>query len=158
MAKKIECSVYLFGEEVEVNGKAKIKSIGLPPVFMTKGAACADCAVPFEEMILPHQTKVIDLWIGFEIPVGYKIVMYPRSSLLVKKGLMSPVSIIDQDFSGNKVHFPVHNLTNQPVRLAAGERVCQIELAPAMKRSWQDNWDQKEVERGAEGFGTTGEK
>lgn len=155
--KPVSCPAYLFYEEDE-NGQRKPGGIiGINPVYKTKGAACADVALPKPLVVLPHETACPDLWIGFEIPVGYKVVMYPRSSLLVKRGLMSPVSIIDQDYSGQRVHFPVHNLTNQPVRLEKGERVAQIECVPAYDC---EDWQHDNIERAPAngGFGSTGAK
>lgn len=156
-AKKISCPAYLFFEE-NGDGTKKVGGImGINPVYKTKGAACADVALPYDVTLLPHETYCLDLWIGFEIPEGYKVVMYPRSSLLVKKGLMSPVSIIDQDYSGQRVHWPVHNLTNQRVKIEKGERVVQIECVPCLDC---EDWTHDNKERASVngGFGSTGEK
>ena len=79
--------------------------------------------------------------------------MYPRSSLLVKRGLMQPVSIIDQDYSGQRVHAPVHNMTNEPVVLEKGERICQIMLEPTYDVI---NWGHEKNERDPKGFGGSG--
>lgn len=154
MKKSKECGVYLFGhEQKDTFGKGKVKHIGIMPVYKTKGAAAADLATPLEVYVPPHKTVNIDLYVGFDIPDGYCIKLYPRSSLLVKRGLMQPVSIIDQDFSGNKIHAPVHNLTDEEVVLEAGERICQAMLEPVIDCF---DWDHEKNERGAAGFGTTG--
>ena len=151
--KHVACECYLFYiEEETANGKQRIIP-GKKPVYKTAGAACADVAVPYDCIIREHETEKIDLMIGFEIPYGYKIIMYPRSSLLVKKGLMSPVSIIDSDYSGQHVHVVLHNLTNQAVRLQAGERVAQIECVPVVDC---DDWEHECNARDPNGFGGTG--
>lgn len=128
---------------------------GIMPVFKTKGAACADVAIPERTPILAHQTVKIDLNISFDIPEGYKVIMYPRSSLLVKLGLMSPVSIIDSDYKGH-VHVPIHNLTNNTIFLEAGERVAQIECVPAPAADAFSNVQVELAERDHNGFGGTG--
>lgn len=127
------------------------ESAGILPKFMTAGAACADVAVPDRIYISPQSSVKIDLLVSFDIPEGYKIVMYPRSSLLVKKGLLSPVSIIDSDYKGH-VHVVLSNITNKGITLEKGERVAQIELQSVIKGIWptvNQSRDQK-------GFGGTG--
>ena len=128
---------------------------GIMPVFKTKGAACADVAIPSKTPILAHETAKIDLLVSFDIPEGYKVIMYPRSSLLVKRGLMQPVSIIDSDYKGH-VHVPIHNLTNTTIFLDAGERVAQIECVSAPGADTFENVAVENAERDQNGFGGTG--
>lgn len=150
--RKVSCIAYLFydGDDYKTS---KVK--GINPVYMTKGAACADVTIPEEVALLPGSCTLVDLWIGFEIPAGYKIVMYPRSSLLVKRGIMSPVSIIDNDYSGQHVHVPLYNLTSSTIFLKQGERVAQIECVPAYD---SEDWEHTNKERAKVngGFGSTG--
>lgn len=151
-AKKVSCPAYLFFDGDDYKTSA-IK--GINPVYKTKGAACADVSIPVKVALPPHETTLIDLYVGFEIPEGYKIVMYPRSSLLVKRGIMQPVSIIDYDYSGQHVHVPLHNLTNNTIFLAAGERVAQIECVPMYDcEDWQHDGIERAKVNG--GFGSTG--
>lgn len=155
--KKVECGCYLFGEEQLVENRKKLVPKGIMPVYKTKGAACADIAVPEDVIIPAGKSVMVDLWIGFEIPVGYKVVMYPRSSLLIKKGLIQPVSIIDQDYSGQRVHAPLFNPGKEDVKLEKGERVAQIECVPVYDcTEWlHDNTTRDKVNGG---FGSTGTK
>lgn len=132
------------------------------PCFMTKGAACADMFLPADITVPPMDISKslkdniikVPLDVSFDIPSGFKIVMYPRSSLLIKRGLIQPVSIIDEDYHGN-VHAPLVNITNEPIELKAGERLVQIELQLAMPKGICD-WDTVESERDQNGFGGTG--
>ena len=126
---------------------------GKVPVYKTKQAACADVFLPEDVTIEPGKVACPGLQLGFDIPVGYKIVMYPRSSLLVKFGIIQPTSIIDADYSGMEVHAPLHNTTNKPVTLKAGDRVAQIEVQPYTRIL---DWNFESNERTG-GFGSTGE-
>lgn len=126
---------------------------GKVPVYKTKQAACADVYLPEDVTIEPGKVTCPGLQLGFEIPAGSKIVMYPRSSLLIKFGIMQPTSIIDADYSGMEVHVPLYNTTDKTVTLKAGDRVAQIEL---QKYSRVLDWDFEPVERTG-GFGSTGE-
>ena len=126
---------------------------GKVPVYKTKQAACADVFLPEDVTVEPGKVACPGLQLGFNIPAGNKIVMYPRSSLLVKFGIMQPTSIIDADYSGMEIHVPLYNTTDKPVTLKAGDRVAQIEL-----REYERvlDWNFEDNERTG-GFGSTGE-
>lgn len=126
---------------------------GKVPVYKTKQAACADVYLPEDVTIEPGKVACPGLQLGFEIPAGSKIVMYPRSSLLVKFGIIQPTSIIDADYSGMEIHAPLYNATDKPITLKAGDRVAQIEL---QKYSRVLDWNFESNERTG-GFGSTGE-
>ena len=126
---------------------------GKVPVYKTKQAACADVYLPEDVTIEPGKVACAGLQLGFEIPAGNKIVMYPRSSLLVKFGIIQPTSIIDADYSGMEIHAPLYNATDKPVTLKAGDRVAQIEL---QEYSRVLDWNFESNERTG-GFGSTGE-
>ena len=150
MTKKIkDVETYLLYKDKDGNDIP----IGIQPVFKTAGAACADVALPYSVTIKPHEIVKLPLNIAFIIPEGYYIRMYPRSSLLIKKGLMSPVSVIDTDYMGN-VHVPFVNLTDKEVKIDAKERVAQIELVSCGPRP--DSWHKEDSKRDQEGFGGTG--
>ena len=126
---------------------------GKVPVYKTKQAACADVYLPEDVTIEPGKVACPGLQLGFDIPADCKIVMYPRSSLLIKFGIMQPTSVIDADYSGMEVHTPLYNTTNKPVTLKADTRVAQIEL---QKYSRILDWGFEPTERTG-GFGSTGE-
>ena len=122
------------------------------PVYKTKQAACADVFLPEDVTIEPGKIACPGLQIGFNIPAGNKIVMYPRSSLLVRYGIVQPTSIIDADYSGMEVHAPLYNTTDKLVTLKAGDRVAQIEVQEYDRVA---DWDFEPAERTG-GFGSTG--
>lgn len=126
---------------------------GKVPVYKTKQAACADVFLPEDVTVEPGKVACPGLQLGFNIPAGNKIVMYPRSSLLVKFGIMQPTSIIDADYSGMEVHVPLYNTTDKPITLKAGDRVAQIELHEYERVL---DWNFEDNERTG-GFGSTGE-
>lgn len=127
---------------------------GIKPVYKTKEAACADVALPERLVLKPGEIKMVALQIGFEIQNGYKIVMYPRSSLMIKYGIVQPTSIIDSDYSGMEIHAPLYNTSNKRIELPAGTRVAQIECVPVCDCT---DWPHEATERKG-GFGSTGSK
>ena len=126
---------------------------GKVPVYKTKQAACADVFLPEDVTVEPGKVACPGLQLGFNIPAGNKIVMYPRSSLLVKFGIMQPTSIIDADYSGMEIHVPLYNTTDKSITLKAGDRVAQIELHEYERVL---DWNFEDNERTG-GFGSTGE-
>ena len=126
---------------------------GKVPVYKTKQAACADVFLPEDVTVEPGKVACPGLQLGFNIPAGNKIVMYPRSSILVKFGIMQPTSIIDADYSGMEIHVPLYNTTDKPVTLKAGDRVAQIELHEYERVL---DWNFEDNERTG-GLGSTGE-
>lgn len=136
MSKKLECLTLLRTKDVDSNLATK----GILPAFQTIGAGCADVASPDSWTIKPGETVKIPLNISFIIPDGYMIRMYPRSSLLIEKRLLSPVPII--------------NLSNEPRCIAAGERIAQIELRKASIKT--GDWLELKRTRDQHGFGGTG--
>lgn len=132
----------------------KLGDKGIIPEYQTKEAACADVALPDHLVLKPGEIKMIPLQIGFEIQNGYKIVMYPRSSLMIKYGIIQPTSIIDSDYSGMEVHVPLYNTSDKRIELPAGTRVAQIECVPVCDCT---DWPHKSTERKG-GFGSTGSK
>lgn len=132
----------------------KLGSGAIEPTYKTKEAACADVALPDHLVLKPGEIKMIPLQIGFEIPNGYKIVMYPRSSLMIKYGIVQPTSVIDSDYSGMEVHAPLYNTSNRRIELPAGTRVAQIECVPVCDCT---DWPHESTKRTG-GFGSTGSK
>lgn len=128
---------------------------GLLPTFQTKGAACADLALPKHITIEPFKPIKVDLLISFEIPEGYKLVMYPRSSLLINRLIIMPTSIIDWDYKGH-VSVPMLNVSDITRYFDEGERVAQIELHAAYWNEVHDNFVHLNKERDDKGFGGTG--
>ena len=124
---------------------------GKVPIYATEGSACADLASPCDVDIQPRSGCVIDLLLQFDIPKGFKLVMYPRSSLLVKKGLFQPVSIIDSDYKDN-IHVPLFNPTDRVVSIKEGERLAQISPECVTQCN---SWFQNNAVRNG-GFGSTG--
>lgn len=150
--KTVRCNPVIFDD---VLGNGNVPIFGQKPYYATKYAACADLAVPRNVVVQAGKAVKINMLIGFMIPKGYKLLMYPRSSLLIKKGLIQPTSVIDQDYSGQPVHVPLFNPGAKDVTIVAGERVAQIECVPVYEcRSWAKSSNTRNKVDGA--FGSTG--
>ncbi len=113
-----------------INFKRFDKTIPLPE-FKTKGAVAADMYTRIDVDIPPHQIFAIPLNVAIEIPKGYAILQFARSSTY-KLGLMAAngVGVYDLDYCGDndEYHFIAYNYTNHMVHIDKATRICQIML------------------------------
>ena len=93
------------------------------------------------------------------LPEGYECQIRPRSGLALKRGLtvLNSPGTIDADYRG-EVCVIIANLSNEPQTIEAGERICQMIVARHETVEWQTVEVLDDTERGAGGFGHTGNK
>ena len=127
------------------------------PQYKTKGAACFDCAVRTETIVMPNTHALVPLNIGVKPPKNHFVMLIARSSFY-KRGLIVPngVGIGDEDFCGDndEYHLPVLNLTNAPIKIDRGDRIAQMLILPYEKMRLHETPQLDSKSRG--GFGTTG--
>lgn len=142
--------------------KVRIKRIddSLPlPEYQTEGAVAFDL-YSREDIVIPAKSLAfIPTNIIVEIPKGYLLGIYSRSSTPKRKGLLIPhgVGIIDQDHYGptDEILYQTYNYTDQEVKIERGERIGQA----AFMRVDQAEWDEstKNLKPESRGnFGSTG--
>lgn len=98
---------------------------GVAPMRMTDGSAGYDLTLPTRVVLFPGARCCEPLLIAFAVPESYYIEMGPRSSLMVKRGIHSPVSYIDTDYKKG-VHAILVNLSDEKQFIEAGTRILQI--------------------------------
>ena len=117
--------------------------------------ALADEAVTIEA----GETKLIHTGLAMEIPVGYAGLIYARSGLASKKGLApaNKVGVVDSDYRG-EVMVALHNHSAEAQTIEPYERIAQLVIAPFLKVDFTEADALTDTERGAGGFGSTGNK
>jgi dUTP pyrophosphatase len=107
-------------------------------------------------VLSPGERRSIPTGIAVEIPPGYYGRIAPRSGLAVRHGIDTLAGVIDADYRG-EIQVLLINHGDHPVEFAAGERIAQliIERALAVDYQWAERLG--ETERGAGGFGSTGQ-
>lgn len=109
----------------------KIKATKRPPTKGTEKASCYDVYLPSAVRLLPFTFGVqrIPLGLSMEIPKGYDVRLYLRSSVARDLGLImtNSVAIIDEDFRGEIVAY-VLNTSREVILCKEGERLFQFEL------------------------------
>ena len=72
------------------------------PQKASEGAACYDIVLPDDVYIAPHATKLVGTGLAFNIPQGYRVDVFLRSSIAAKTmvRLANSVGKIDCDYTG----------------------------------------------------------
>lgn len=113
---------------MQVKIKRLSKDIPLPQ-YQTPGSVAFDLASAADMIIAPRDIELIPTGLIVSTPPGFMLMLSPRSSLPLKKGLTMPngPGIIDQDYCGpeDEVKIQIINLTDKPVEIKKGERIAQ---------------------------------
>ena len=151
-------------EEVLVK---KLREDAVVPAMATCGSAGADIrACLYDEetqekiskIVVPAGGKVkIGTGLAFQLPTNHVMLILPRSSTGVKKGLMlqNTTGVLDSDYRGECFLF-FRNLGDKPVEIEDGERIAQLVVMPYISFDLKEVDDLSETERGNGGFGSTG--
>ena len=128
------------------------------PSYGTGDAAGFDLASAHDLIVGPRQIALVRTGLVIEVPTGYFLAIFARSSTPLKRGLIiaNGVGVIDPDYSGpnDEVMIQVMNVTQTEVRIERGDRLAQGIVLPAPRVTWQEVSEIREVTRG--GFGSTG--
>ena len=128
------------------------------PSYGTDEAAGFDLASAHDLIVGPRQIALVRTGLVIEVPTGYFLAIFARSSTPLKRGLIvaNGVGVIDPDYSGpnDEVMIQIMNVTETEVRIERGDRLAQGIILPAPRVTWQEVSEIREVTRG--GFGATG--
>ncbi|MGL4373517.1 MAG: dUTP diphosphatase [Turicibacter sp.] len=140
------------------------------PFYATEGAAGADCTSVsiqyfnrFNQEVFPKSTEEwkevtkvkYNLGLAFEIPKGYAILLFPRSSVMKQELIMSnSIGLIDCDYRGEVS--AVFYLNENSQLYEVGERCCQIVLVEVPKCKFIVKKELSSTSRGEGGYGHTG--
>jgi dUTP pyrophosphatase len=127
------------------------------PRYQTAGAAGMDLRADEPVDLAPGERRLVPTGIAVAIPPGWEGQVRPRSGLALKLGLGMPNApgTIDSDYRG-EVGVILVNWGQERVRLARGERIAQLVVAPVTRASLVEVAALPDTGRGGGGFGSTG--
>ncbi|MBL7764469.1 MAG: dUTP diphosphatase [Chitinophagaceae bacterium] len=130
------------------------------PAYLTPGSAGMDVqAFLDQELILhPMERTLIPTGLYMSIPQGYEVQVRPRSGLAIKQGItcLNTPGTIDSDYRG-EVKVILINLSNEKQSIQPGDRIAQLVIGRCEQAEWVASETLDETERGAGGFGSTGQ-
>lgn len=135
------------------------------PAYATQGSAGLDLRACIDEAITiePGATVLIPTGIAIHVAnPGYCAMILPRSGMGHKNGIVlgNLVGLIDSDYQG-QLMVSTWNRGQQAFTLNPMERLAQLIVVPVVQVGFivVDEFDSdKESERGAGGFGSTGKQ
>ncbi len=137
----------------------KLSENAVLPKRQTQGSAGFDiCACILEDVVIkPGDTAVIPTGFAVKLPENSAGMIYTRSGLGIKHGLVvkNGVGVIDWDYRG-EVHVGLLNVSKEEYVIKPMERVAQLVISPVLtpKACWVESLD--DTKRGKGGFGSTG--
>ena len=144
--------------------KMKVKIVNTSkhplPEYSTAFSAGMDLRANLIDAIIlgPGERKLVPTGLYIELPKNFEAQIRPRSGLALKNGIsvLNTPGTIDSDYRG-EIGIILINLSAEEFVINDGERICQM----IINRHETISWDQVETldstERGAGGFGHTGQ-
>ena len=133
------------------------------PTYANETDACMDLKVVVPNIkgrvITPNQSKVFSTGIKVQVPEGYVMLVFPRSSTGYKLNcrLMNSTGVIDSGYR-DEIKLMVHNFGKLSQIIDDGQRIAQFMIIPRPKINLEvvpDNEEFKSGNRGG-GIGSTG--
>lgn len=127
------------------------------PRYALPGDAGFDLYVNERVTIAPGDRAAIQTGYKMEIPAGYVGIIYEKSGLSFKHGIITYGNVIDSGYRG-EVRVGVMNLGKESYTFEPGHKVAQmiIHSYEEVKFVEAKDGELSESERGARGFGSTG--
>ncbi len=131
------------------------------PKYETNASAGMDLRANIDEPVkmAPLERKLVPTGLYMELPVGYEAQVRPRSGMAIKHGIsvLNTPGTIDADYRG-EIRVILVNLSNEPYTIHDGDRIAQMIISAHVQAQWVKVDVLSETERGAGGFGHTGNK
>lgn len=130
------------------------------PRYETAQSAGMDLRAHLADKITlqPMERAMVPTGLYFALPAGFEAQVRPRSGLAAKQGItvLNSPGTIDADYRG-EVKVILVNLSKEPFEIENGARIAQLVVAPVTQAKWEEVESLDDSERGAGGFGSTGQ-
>ena len=131
------------------------------PAYATAGSAGLDLRAMLDEplTLAPGETKLIKTGLAIHLAdPGYAALILPRSGLGHKHGIVlgNLVGLIDSDYQG-ELMVSTWNRGKDSFSIEPMERIAQLVIVPVVQMQMNIVEDFQASDRGAGGFGSTGQ-
>jgi len=127
------------------------------PSYSLKGDAGFDLYVRTKLVLRPMDRASVDTGYKMEIPYGHVGIIYEKSGLSHKHGIITFGNVIDAGYRG-EVRVGVFNLGKEAYTFEPGHKIAQMIIHSCEEMDFKEvkEGELSESERGARGFGSTG--
>jgi dUTP pyrophosphatase len=129
------------------------------PAYETTSSAGMDLRANLSEPVTLNtlERAMIPTGLFIELPEGFEAQIRPRSGLAARSGItiLNSPGTIDADYRG-EIKVIIVNLSADPFTVVNGDRIAQMIIARHEKAEWVESEELNDSERGAGGFGHTG--
>lgn len=138
--------------------KLKIKKLredAMIPSFNHDTDAGLDMYSVDEVLVAPQERKAVDTGIALELPKGHAGLVWDRSGLALKEGIITMGGVIDEGYRG-EIKIIVYNMTDQYYQIKKGDRIAQMLIQKVEHPKIEVTGMLSESDREAKGFGSSG--
>jgi len=135
--------------------KIMLNSSALVPERAHENDAGLDIKAPHAFCVPANGNISIDTGVAIEIPRGYFGKLESKSGLNVKHNVVSLGGVIDSGYTGTIVA-KLYNFGDKDYTFSKGDKIIQLVIQPCLIDSLEVAESFKESERGANGFGSSG--
>ncbi len=129
------------------------------PAYSTSLSAGMDLRANLDDPITlkPLERRLVPTGLYMELPEGFEAQIRPRSGLALKKGIsvVNTPGTIDADYRG-EIGIILINFSDVDFVVNDGERICQMVINKVEQIAWSQVDSLENSQRGAGGFGHTG--
>ena len=127
------------------------------PKYIHSGDAGMDLYSLEDKILKSGERYNFSLGIAIEIPQNYVGLIWERSGLATREGVISLGGVIDSGYRG-EIIVALWNLSRKTVKISQGERIAQLLIQPVIRAKIKQVKNLSGTKRGANGFGSTGRK
>ena len=114
-----------------------------------------DLKTPFDTVIRPGGSAIVDTGVHIAIPAGYFGKIESKSGLNVNHGIVSCGGVIDSGYTGS-IRVKLYNFGRLPYTFRTGEKIAQLIIQPCILPELIITDKLLKTERGNNGFGSSG--
>ena len=126
------------------------------PTHATSRSVGLDLYSPTNVLVPAHGKVLVDLGIALQIPMGYYGRIASRSGLAIHHHIHVGAGVVDPDYIGS-IHVLLMNFSSQDHVMEKNHRIAQMILEKVAYPVICEVSQMLPTERGAEGFGSTGQ-
>jgi dUTP pyrophosphatase len=127
------------------------------PNYAHPGDAGLDLYSIEEKILKPGERYTFRTGLAVEIPEKFVGLIWERSGLATREGLILLGGVIDSGYRG-EIRIVLWNLSKKGVKISRGERIAQLLIQPIAQARIKEVNNLSVSQRGQKGFGSTGKK